>query len=134
MILGLCIRKLNKDVLLQASPLVLCFLIVLTMFESFVHYKLWGSGKSMDFLLVTFFACPLLFVYLNNTQIFNEKLTKSRVDWVKLSIALFLIHPWMMRWYKQLEIDFNYSLCVVLISFVFGFVLVEMNKKIKYLL
>ncbi|WP_436906003.1 acyltransferase family protein [Acinetobacter johnsonii] len=129
MILGFCINKINLDDRISPPFYLIIILVILTILESYINYIILDGNKGMDFLMISLIACPLLFIYFKKKKIMGKK-----SDFLKISIALYLIHPLVMKIYNYFNFNFNYYIFVIIFSLFFGLILVLLNRKIKYLL
>lgn len=129
MILGFCINKIKLDEKITPPIYIIIILLILTVLESYVNYIILDGNKGMDFLMISLIACPLLFIYFKQKKIMGRK-----SDFLKISIALYLIHPLVMKMYYYFNFNFNYYIFVIIFSLIFGLFLVLINRKFKYLL
>lgn len=129
MIIGFSIRKIDLDKKIYPSFILIIMMVIITMFESYINYKYIGVGKGMDFLLTSLIVCPLIFIYVKNKEIYGKK-----SNFLKISVALYLVHPLMIKLYNYYEFSFNYYIFVTLTSLILGFIIVAINKRFKYIL
>lgn len=127
--IGFLINKLNVDLSKYKYFYILVIIsILLVISESFFNYKM-ISSESTDILFSLFFASPLLF--LCGQKIYIK--TQSKIL-ASLSTAIYVVHPLIMKsdYYKEVK---SYKLLVFLTALMIAsFLLVYLNKKIRYIL
>ena len=127
--IGYLIKKNNIDLSFKIGILLsLLFLIILSL-ESFINYKLFH--KAIDILLSLFFLCPIIFLIVKKI-----KIPGSSKNVANFSTGIFLIHAYILfflRYFFNME---NTLLCIftVIISCFASLVLIQLNKKLKFLL
>lgn len=127
--IGFLINKLKFDIAqYKYSGFLVVFSIFLVVLESFFTYKLIGS-ESADLLLSLLFACPLVFLYGKKMII----KTDSKIL-ASFSTAIYLVHPLIMKSTYFIELKSFKTLIFLAVLVSLSFVLVFVNKKVKYLL
>ncbi|OTG65344.1 hypothetical protein B9T25_12135 [Acinetobacter sp. ANC 4470] len=105
--------------------------IILVIVESLANYFLISKTQSLDQMFSLFIAAPIIFLYF-----LNKKILGKNKELANLSTAIFLIHPFFIYHLKGYFLNQQtlFSLIVLVCSILVGLILVQMNKKIKYLL
>lgn len=127
--IGFLINKHEISLSKIKNPLVLLiFSLGCILAESFLYYKN-VSRESTDILFSLIFISPIVFLY--SQKIYIKTTSKILAN---LSIAIYVVHPLIMKsdFYKEME-SFK-ILIFLLILFPISLALVFLNKKLKYLL
>lgn len=109
--------------------------LALVVMESYLNFKILGTDKlvSFDLLLTSFIVPPLIFLYVKNKEVIRN--TK---DIALFSTAIYLVHPLVLD--NIVVIDLQtlplvvQKLIVFIFIFLLSFMLLLLNKKIKYIL
>ncbi|ASK32438.1 hypothetical protein CEY12_21160 [Chryseobacterium sp. T16E-39] len=126
--IGYLINKLNLDMKYKLSWIDVVIAMGFVALESLFNYKMINSRENIDLLFSLLIACPLLFIYCKSLSVMvDTKLLAS------LSTAIYVIHPLIMKWVldKYYPFEIPIFIIIVLIS---SFILVLVNRKLKYLL
>lgn len=106
---------------------------VLLLIECYINYKLTNGTKGFDLLLSQVLLCPSLFILILQIK-FNSNLNSKTIS--LYSSAIYFSHsiPWfyiMIYWNLS-----NTLTCILTLLFtvIISFLLIQLNKKIKYLL
>lgn len=103
--------------------------------ESYLNFKILGKDKlvSFDLLLTSIFVSPLLFLYVKNKEIVAN--TKGIA---LFSTAIYLVHPLVLDYIGVIDLQtlplVVQKLSVFIFIFLLSFMLLLLNKKIKYIL
>lgn len=118
----------NKIKIKLLHVIVVFFLVIV---ESLANYFFISRKESLDQMFSLFIAAPIIFLYFLNKNILgiNKELAS-------LSTAIFLIHPFFIYHLKGYFLNQQtlFSLVVLACSIFAGLILLQMNKKLKYLL
>lgn len=126
--IGYLINKLNLDMRYRPSLIVVVAVMGLVVGESFFNYKMISPNENIDLLFSLLIACPLVFIYCKNISVMvNTKILAS------LSTAIYLVHPLLMKLILDRYIPFEMLLFMLLLLAI-SFILVLINRKLKYLL
>jgi peptidoglycan/LPS O-acetylase OafA/YrhL len=133
--LGYLIRRSNLHQQLQRKQIngLLILSLVLLTVESLLHYY-YNIDRSLSIIcLACFIAAPVLllstFSFTVNAKV-DSKLLSS------YSIAIYLVHPlvvFAIRYFVTLE-SISLTLTAIIFSIVASYVLIQLNKKLKYIL
>jgi hypothetical protein len=131
--LGFLLNKLDGAVFrnMEIKPRHICLLTGLVLAESLLNYFFVSKTESLDQMFSLFFAAPVIFWYALNRKIIGESKNLA-----SLSTAIFLIHPVFIHHLKNYFPGQQtlFSIAVLLCSILAGLFLVQLNKKVKYLL
>ncbi|OTG99771.1 acyltransferase family protein [Acinetobacter sp. ANC 4973] len=105
--------------------------VVLVVVESLANYFLISRKESLDQMFSLFITAPIIFIY-----VFNQNILGKNKELANLSTAIFLIHPFFIYHLKGYFLNQQtlFSLVVLACSIFAGLILLQMNKKLKYLL
>jgi len=111
------------------SYLLVIFSVLMVVAEAYFNY-LMVSSESTDILFTLFFVSPILFLYCQKIYI----KTQSKIL-ASLSTAIYVVHPLIMKsdFYKNITSDYK-VLLFIMILIPISFILVIVNRKVKYLL
>ncbi|MFC7345835.1 acyltransferase family protein [Chryseobacterium zhengzhouense] len=103
--------------------------VVMVVAEAYFNYKM-ISSESTDILFSLIFASPILFLY--SQKIYIKSQSKILAS---LSTAIYVVHPLIMKsdFYKNITSDYK-VLLFIMILIPISFILVIVNRKVKYLL
>lgn len=130
---GFLLRKHREQITacfrVKLWHVVLAFTTVLM--ESIANYYWISKTEAVEQMLSLFVAAPLLFLY-----VLQQKIMGNNKELANLSTAIFFIHPLFIYLLKNHFIGQQtlLSFMVLLCSILAGFVLVALNKKLKYVL
>lgn len=110
-----------------ASLLVILSVFCVVVEACFNYHTI--SSESTDVLFSLLFACPLIFLYCQ--KIYIKTTTKILAN---LSTAIYVVHPLIMKSTFYTEIQSYKILIFLAVLIPVSFVLVYLNKKLKYLL
>lgn len=130
--IGFLIKKLGIDVRRKPSLGIVLLSAGTVIGEAFLNEKVLHLQKkeSIDLLLSLLIACPLLFLYCKNITV----KTDSRIL-ASISTAIYLIHPLVIEWvYKSGYFTSFQDVIFIAVLTAAGFILVFLNRKLKYLL
>lgn len=130
--IGFLIKKLEIDVKRKPSLLLVIASVLLVIFEAFLNDNVFNLSQkeSVDLLFSLLIACPLLFLYCKNITV----KTDSKIL-ASISTAIYLIHPLLMELiYKSTFIKGFQDIIFTVILLISAYLLVIVNRKIKYLL
>lgn len=129
---------INRDFVREKRTLVvknwqLLAAIFIVVLDSYINYKFISTKEGLDQLITLFIAVPVIFVYFLNLYIPGKNKNIAN-----LSTGIFLIHPLFMfllanTFIKQ-QGETLFSVSVLLCSIFTSFLLVQLNKKLKYIL
>lgn len=126
--IGYLINKLNLDMKYKPSLITIIGVTGLVALEAFLNYKMVSPTENIDLLFSLLIACPLIFIYCKNRSVMvNTKILAS------LSTAIYLVHPLLMKWILDRYMPFEMLIFITLLL-ISGFILVFLNRKLKYLL
>lgn len=133
--LGYCIRRSNFQTQLkrkQINGLLVLSLVLLTA-ESLWHYY-YNIDRSLSIIsLACFLAAPVLLLSTFSFRV-NAKLDSKLLS--SYSIAIYLVHPLVVfgiRYFVTLE-SISLTLIAIVLSVVASYILIQLNKKLKYIL
>lgn len=131
--LGWLLNK-YKDRIAQKFQVRLWHVLVaigLVLTESLGNYFLISKQQSLDQMFSLFIAAPVIFLYL-----LNKNIPGTHKQIANLSTAIFLIHPFFLYHFKNDFIGKQTMLSFIVLScsVLSGLILVQINKKVKYLL
>lgn len=130
MILGFIIKRESLDVEISYWICLIFIFILLffLFFEIYLNYKFLGVSKPIDYLFVSFFLCPLFFIFFKKIKIYGRcKMLAS------FSVSLYLTHPLFMYLFYKLDINLNYPLFVLILSSLTSLLLSFIVDKYKIL-
>ncbi|OTL80109.1 hypothetical protein B9X62_20125 [Acinetobacter pittii] len=133
--LGFLIKKLDIDLRFKPSLKLVLFSIFLVIIESRLNYLFISKDESLDHIIAMIFAAPIIFIYVKNLKIMGENKNLAL-----FSTAIFLIHPFFMLLYSFLTAhgfllnEIPKEFFVLFLTLVAGIVLVNLNRKFKYIL
>ncbi|WP_294228849.1 acyltransferase family protein [uncultured Chryseobacterium sp.] len=130
--IGFLIKKRGIDIRRKPSLWMVVLFAALVVAEAFVNDRLLHLQKkeSIDLLFSLLIACPLLFLYGKSITM----KTDSRVL-ASISTAIYLIHPLVMEFvYKSGYFRSFQDVVFLVMLTAAGFILVFLNRKLKYLL
>ena len=129
MTIGYLIRKNNIDLSFKISILLSLLFLIILFLESYVNYKL--SHKAIDILLSLSFLCPIIFLIIKKIKVLG-----SSKNIANFSTGIFLIHAYVLFFLRYFFSMGNTLLCIftVIISCFASLVLIQINKKFKFLL
>ncbi len=127
--IGYLIRKNNFDLSYKNSFLLSLFFLIILFLESYMNYKFFH--KSVDILLSLFLLCPIIFIVVKKIKIVG-----SSKNIAHFSTGIFLIHAYVLFFLRYLFNLQNTLLCIftLIISCIASLVLIQLNKKLKFLL
>jgi hypothetical protein len=126
--IGYMINKLNLDMKYKPSLITIIGVTGLVALEAFLNYKMVSPTENIDLLFSLLIACPLIFIYCKNRSFMvNTKILAS------LSTAIYLVHPLLMKWILDRYMPFEMLIFITLLL-MSSFILVFLNRKLKYLL
>lgn len=125
---GYLINKLNLDMKYVPSLITIIGATGLVALEAFLNYKMVSPTENIDLLFSLLIACPLIFMYCKNKSVMVD--TKILAS---LSTAIYLVHPLLMKWVLGRYIPFEVPIFITVLL-IFSFILVFLNRKLKYLL
>lgn len=131
-LIGYLINRLKIDKIYNPKLYIVILVVILIVIESFLHSKYISSTEGIDQLLLLLLAAPIIFIYFKNITINGES-----KELVNFSTAIFLIHPlflFIFSKYLLLIGQTNSTFFILICSIISAFVLVFINKKIKYIL
>lgn len=129
---GFLIRK-NQDRIKKKALAITIIAFILLFIESYINLKLTNTTKGLDLLLTQILVCPSLFILLLQSKIETKLNTKT----ISLySSAIYFSHtiPWL---YIVAHYNFTntvVSILTVIATLALSYILIIINKKIKYLL
>lgn len=128
--IGFLIKKYNLRNTIKPNILLVLGTIILVVSEAYFNLKILQLNKreSVDLLLSLLVACPLLFIYCQNRIEVTSMKTLANV-----STAIYFLHPMLMEFIfgEQNWINIAVFFTILILS---SFLLVYLNKKLKYLL
>jgi hypothetical protein len=126
--IGYLINKLNLDMKYKPSLITIIGVTGLVALEAFLNYKMVSPTENIDLLFSLLIASPLIFMYCKNRSVMvNTKILAS------LSTAIYLVHPLLMKWILDRDMPFEMLIFITLLI-ISSFILVILNRKLKYLL
>jgi hypothetical protein len=126
--IGYLINKLNLDMKYKPSLITIIGVTGLVALEAFLNYKMVSPTENIDLLFSLLIASPLIFMYCKNRSVMvNTKILAS------LSTAIYLVHPLLMKWILDQYMPFEMLIFITLLI-ISSFILVLLNRKLKYLL
>lgn len=126
--IGYLINRLNLDTKYKPSLITVLAVVGLVVLESFLNYKMISPNENIDLLFSLLIACPLVFMYCKNISVMVD--TKILAS---LSTAIYLVHPLLMKWILGRYLPYETIIFIILLL-VSSFILVFLNRKLKYLL
>lgn len=127
--IGLLINKTKLDLKINISIYCVILSIFLMVLESYINYIFVSKIEPLDLLLMILITAPIIFIYVKNIKIIGENKNLSL-----FSTAVFLIHPFFMTVHSYFSIKISSVLFVLVMSIIAGWLLILINKKVKYLL
>lgn len=128
--IGFLIKKYNLQNTIKPNILLVLGTIILVISEAYFNLKILQLNKreSVDLLLSLLVACPLLFIYCQN----RIEVTSMKIL-ANVSTAIYFLHPMLMEliFGEQNWINIPVFFTILIPS---SFLLVYLNKKVKYLL
>ncbi|EPG35423.1 acyltransferase family protein [Acinetobacter colistiniresistens] len=132
MMVGLWVNKYRIDRKINISIYLIFSLLLLLIFESFIHYYFISYKESLDLLVMLLLIAPAIFIF---TLKLNVQSHSKNI--AALSTAIYLIHPIIMFEFAK-KFDANntivFTIYILSASIILGYVLTLLNKKLKYLL
>ncbi|NNP75087.1 hypothetical protein A7P54_18545 [Acinetobacter sp. Ac_3412] len=132
MMIGFWINKYKIDHKININLYLISLLLLLLVFESFIHYYFVNHRESLDFLVILLLIAPAIFIYTLKLDIQSHSKNIA-----VLSTAIYLIHPIMMVELAK-RFDANntviFTTYVLFASIILGYFLTLLNKRVKYLL
>lgn len=127
--IGYLVKKNNIDLNFKKGILLSLLFLTLLLLESFVNFKFFN--KAIDILLSLFFLCPIIFLVVKKI-----KVSGNNKDIANFSTGIFLIHAYVLFFLRYFFNMQNTLLCIftVIISCFASLVLIQLNKKVKFLL
>jgi len=125
----------KKNNRFSPSLWVLFFVLLLVLAESYISYKFLTKGGlvSFDLMLTSLLAAPLIFLYVKNKQVLGNSKNIALY-----STAIYLIHPIVLHHIILLDTmelsSIVQKLLVFALIFLFSYILVLINKKLKFIL
>lgn len=127
--IGFVIKNKDLDLKINISLGMVLFSIFLVIWESYMNYRFISVDESLDHLLTILIVAPIIFIYVKNIKIMG-----NNKNLALFSTAIFLIHPFFINVQSILSIEISKALFVLISSLIAGWILVLLNKKLKYLL
>ncbi|AMX19770.1 Acyltransferase family protein [Acinetobacter pittii] len=133
--LGFLIKKLNFDLKYKPSLIIVLISILMVILESRLNYIYISKSEPLDHIISMLLTAPIIFLYVKNLKIMGENKNLAL-----FSTAIFLIHPLFILLYSFIHdhgllwIGLPIEVFVIALSVVSGFILVILNKKLKYIL
>jgi len=130
--IGFWINKYKIDRNVKINIYMILGLMLLLIFESFIHYYFISHKESLDLLVMLLLVAPaiLLFTLRQNVRSHSKSIAT-------LSTAIYLIHPMIMFEFAKI-FDANstiaFTTLVLFASITVGSLLTILNKRVKYLL
>lgn len=130
MTMGFLIKKHHLDQKIKPNLFLVIFASLLPIAEAYgnLHLLHLSKKESTDLLISLLLACPLLFLYCQNSIA-----TTSFKTLATFSTAIYFIHPMLMEWVFGEKDALHYLLFFSLLIPA-SILLVFINKKVKYLL
>ena len=127
--IGYLVKKNNIDLNFKKGILLSLLFLTLLLLESFINFKFFN--KAIDILLSLFFLCPVIFLVIKKI-----KVSGNNKDIANFSIFFFFIHAYVLFFLIYFFNIQNTLLCIftVIISCFASLVLIQFNKKVKFLL
>lgn len=132
MMIGFWINKYKIDRKINISLYLILFLLILLVFESFIHYYFISHKESLDLLLTLLLIAPAILIYTLRYDIQSRNKNIAA-----LSTAIYLIHPIIIvELAKRLDASNTivFTTYVIFASITLGYFLTLLNKRVKYLL
>ncbi|WP_419868274.1 acyltransferase family protein [Chryseobacterium sp. CT-SW4] len=129
--IGFLLKKQNIETRFSPSRVVVILSVILVMGEAYFNYKILGlnTKESIDLLFSLLIACPVVFLYCKHIVVpTDSKILAS------ISTAIYLVHPLIMIWIFDLNLGMWEDVVFILSLLAVSFLLVAINRKIKYLL
>lgn len=132
-LLGYSINRYNLYYKISKKVLVLLtfFGFSVLLGEAYFNYIQMGVRKGVDIYLSLIFICPVIFLlFLKlNVQWANKKLSMY-------STGVYLIHIFILALFRKYTIfsETELTILVILVSIVFSYFLMQINKKLKFVL
>ncbi|RLJ61483.1 surface polysaccharide O-acyltransferase-like enzyme [Lacinutrix venerupis] len=128
---GLLIRR-NQEKLTKKTTVITIIGFILLFIESYINYKL-TTNKGFDILFTQIIVCPSLFILILQTKI-NTKFNTKTIS--LYSSAIYFSHtiPWIYIVMHYQFTNTTISIITVLATIALSYILIQLNKKIKYLL
>lgn len=127
--IGFLLNKMKTDLSKYRYPgLLVIFSVLMVVAEAFFNYKM-ISTESTDILFSLIIASPLVFLY--GQKIYIK--THSKIL-ASLSTAIYVVHPLIMKSEYYIALKSYKLLIFMVVLLVVSFILVYLNRKIKYLL
>jgi peptidoglycan/LPS O-acetylase OafA/YrhL len=133
--LGYMIRRSNFHKQLHRKQIIglLILSLVLLTVESLLHYY-YNIDRSFSIICLScFIAAPTLLLTTFSFKV-NSKLDSKLLS--SYSIAIYLVHPllvFILRYFLTLE-SISLTLAAIVLSVVASYILIQLNKKLKYIL
>ncbi|MGQ1316521.1 acyltransferase family protein [Acinetobacter baumannii] len=133
--LGFLIKKLNFDLKYKPSLILVLISILMVILESRLNYIYISKSEPLDHILSMLLAAPIIFLYVKNLKIMGENKNLAL-----FSTAIFLIHPLFILVYRAIDGTrfmpkfMTIEIFVILFSIISAFVLLKINRKLKYIL
>lgn len=132
MMIGFWINKYKINHKININIYLIACLFLLLIFESFIHYYFISHKESLDLLAALLLVAPAIFIFTLKKDIRSHSKKIAA-----LSTAIYLIHP-MIMFEVAKKFDANntiiFTTVVLSASITLGYLLIFLNKRIKYLL
>lgn len=131
-LIGFLIRKHSLDKSLHLSVFSFLVAVAAVMIEGVLQSKYISNTEGLDQLLTLVIAAPIVFLFFKNITI-----NGTSKELANFSTAIYLIHPFFILTISHFNLHLNsvlFTSIVLFLSIFSAFILLIINKKLKYIL
>lgn len=131
-ITGFLIRKHSLDKSINVGLFTFLIAVSVVMMEGVLQSRFISNTEGLDQLITLLIAAPIVFIFFKNITI-----NGTSKELANFSTAIYLIHPFFILTFKHIHLNLNsvlFTAVVLFLTIISAFILLVINKRVKYLL